>query len=100
MNKFIADIFSLILTVLHVIVAIALIFVVTTSASTQVTVGAVIIFVLYVVIIGFISVVLTMNENIANILKILEKNTIQSKQSTENIVGNVVDRNTRLEPKI
>jgi len=106
MNQFIANIFSTLLKVLHVIVATAIFALILPVASavhsgnSYILIYAVVACIVYVVAVGFLSVVLAMHENIASILKIMEKNSNQSKPVAENIASNVVDSNTRLEPKI
>jgi hypothetical protein len=103
MNKFIADIFSTLLKLLHVLVAIAIVFLVVSgvgSGNSLILIYAVVACVVYVVVVGFLSVVLSMHENIASILKILESNTNQSKPVDDSIVKSVVSSNIRLEPKI
>jgi hypothetical protein len=100
MHKFIADIFTSLLILLHVIIAIVIVLVIAYKPGIPTIIVAIAAAILYVVIVGFISVVLSMHENLKSILNILEKNTNQSKPVTENVASNVDDRNTRLEPKI
>ena len=79
MNRFIASIFSVLLTILHVVVllivgiAIYLDFSQPGNAPTYTTIGMLIFLVIYIVFIGFVSVVVSMGEDIAEIRKSLDK---------------------------
>jgi hypothetical protein len=99
MNQFIANIFSTLLKLLHVIVAIAIVGLVVSgvgSGNSYILIYAVVASIVYVVVVGFLSVVLAMHENIASILKIVEKNENQSIPVLENVLRS----NSRVEPKI
>ena len=78
MNRFIASIFSILLNILHIVVllivgiAIYLDFSQPGNAPTYTTFGMLIFLVIYIVFIGFVSVVVSMGEDIAEIRKSLD----------------------------
>lgn len=99
MNQFIANIFSTLLKLLHVIVAIAVGFLVVsgvTSGNSFILIYALVACIVYVVVVGFLSVVLSMHENLQKILELLQKNNTQSQP----VASSTGSENTRLEPKI
>jgi hypothetical protein len=99
MNQFVANIFSTLLKLLHFIVAIAIILLVASgvnSGNSFILIYALIASIVYVVVIGFLSVVLSIHENIASILNIMQKDGNQSIP----VLDNIVNSNVRVEPKI
>lgn len=92
MNKLIAEIFSTLLKVLHVLVVVSLILVVAFSlikGNIIAALYAVVSFIVYVVVFGFISVVLAMHENLAAMREILEKDSkqVQNTNSMQSAAG-------------
>jgi hypothetical protein len=102
MNGFIARIFSGLLTVLHVIVVVGVILAlifgaqVPGTSSYSPSIGIIIFFFIYVVIVGFLTVVVSINENLTEMKQILEKmakETTEKPKDQKNNVG-------RIEPNI
>jgi len=98
MNTFFADIFSTLLKLLHILVILGLVIFVGMSNSYSSgplsLVYAIVLFIVYVVIVGFISVVLSMHENLAAIRKLMEINSAQSQDESVK----KIDTNHKKEP--
>lgn len=95
MNTFFADIFSSLLKVLHVLVILGLLFFAFGGSSSR-PLGmfySIVAFIVYVVIVGFISVVLAMYENLVAIRKLMEITTESRSENAKHI-----DVNFKKEP--